>query len=108
MIVWNNTESGANSLHEGQRNLDSTTLYGSTHQTENISVGDHGYIARVATNTWNVNFIRGNVTVSLQFTDNAMGFQPNHDERYLYEVSMAVSMVQDLEILDYQSSTQNN
>ncbi len=104
LIVWNTTESCAKDYHNGQEFADNLARSGLSEETENISVGDSGYLAKVFANTWNIVFLRGNVTVSLEFTDGGMGYYPNNDAKFLFELSTAVAQVQDLKILAYQST----
>ncbi|MGD1061076.1 MAG: hypothetical protein ABR879_06430 [Methanomassiliicoccales archaeon] len=103
LIVWNTTGGCTNSYHNWQEFADNLTQSGISEKTENISVGDDGYLAKVFVGTWEIVFIRGNVTVSLQFRDYGMGFA-NNDAKFLYELSTTVAQVQDLKILAYLSS----
>ncbi len=104
LIVWNSSESCAADFCQWQKYADNLTQSGNFAKTENISVGENGCIARIFDNTWNLVFIRGNVTVSLMFKDYGMGLQLNNDAKFLFEFSLTVALVQDLKILDYQSS----
>jgi hypothetical protein len=104
VVVWNSTDIALANYHYGQDHLDNITQSGISQATENISVGDHGYRAKVFDYLWEVTFTRGNVTAFMTLEDHAIGFLPGHDERSMLEVSMAVALVQDLKIQDYRSS----
>jgi hypothetical protein len=105
LIVWNSSKSADDNYQEWKDWDDNLTRSGNQQSTESITAGDQGFISRSSNNSWEVILVRGNVTVSFEIQDNAMGLLAGHNERILYEISTTVANVQDLKILDYQSKS---